>query len=83
MTTGARADGPAAKLRLACDLFASGVAMMRQTLRRRFPSAAERTIADRLARWLLERALDAARLIVSRGFARGKELVAEVAALLD
>jgi hypothetical protein len=55
MTTGAQADGPAAKLRLACDLFDSGVAMMRQTLRRRFPTASERTIADALARWLLER----------------------------
>lgn len=55
MKTGARADGSAAKLRLACDLFDSGVAMMRQTLRRRFPLASEGTIADALARWLLER----------------------------
>ena len=55
MASGARVDRPAANLRLACDLFDAGVAMMRQTLSRRFPSAAERTIADRLAQWLLER----------------------------
>ena len=55
MMTRAPAEGSAAKLRLACDLSDSDVAMMRQTLRRRFPEASERTIADALARWLLER----------------------------
>ena len=55
MTNGDQVDGPAAKLRLACDLFDSGVAMMRQTLRRRFPTASDRAIADALAMWLLER----------------------------
>ena len=48
-------EGPAAKLRLACDLFDSGVAMMRQTLRRRLPAAPESAIADALAAWLRER----------------------------
>jgi hypothetical protein len=33
MVLGDRVDGSAAKLRLACDLFDSGVAMMGQTLR--------------------------------------------------
>ncbi len=55
MTAGVREDGPAGKLRLACDLFDTGVAMMSQTLRRRFPSASEDAIADAVARWLLER----------------------------
>lgn len=48
-------DEPGAKLRLACDLFDAGVAMMRQTLRRRLPAAPESAIADALAAWLRER----------------------------
>jgi hypothetical protein len=55
MSHGTLADGPAAKLRLACDLFDSGVAMMRETLHRKFPTAAESAIADALAAWLRER----------------------------
>ncbi|HMB79679.1 MAG TPA: hypothetical protein VKI43_06415 [Vicinamibacterales bacterium] len=55
MSQGAETDDPAAKLRLACDLFDSGVAMMRQTLRRRRPSAPDSAIADELAAWLRER----------------------------
>ena len=50
-----RTDDPAAKLRLALDLFDSGVAMMRETLRRRFPNAPDQTIAEALAAWLRER----------------------------
>jgi hypothetical protein len=49
------ADGPAAKLWSACDLFDSGVAMMRETLRRKLPAAPERAIADALDAWLRER----------------------------
>ena len=55
MSQGTPADEPAAKLRLACDLFDSGVAMMRETLRRKFPTASEGAIADALAGWLRER----------------------------
>jgi hypothetical protein len=50
-----RTDDPGAKLRLALDLFDSGVAMMRETLRRRFPDASDQTIAEVLAGWLRER----------------------------
>ena len=50
-----RTDDPAAKLRLALDLFDSGVAMMWETLRRRFPDASDQTIAEALALWLRER----------------------------
>jgi Rv0078B-related antitoxin len=55
MISDPRADEPAAKLRLACDLFDTGVAMMRQTLQRRFPTASDQAIADALAAWLRER----------------------------
>lgn len=50
-----RADDPASKLRQACDMFDTGVAMMRQNLRRRSPAASERAIAESLAAWLLDR----------------------------
>ena len=50
-----RTEEPAAKLQLALDLFDSGVAMMRQTLRRRFPDASDQTLAEALAVWLRER----------------------------
>ena len=50
-----RNDDPGAKLRLALDLFDSGVAMMRETLRRRFPDASGQAIAEALAGWLRER----------------------------
>lgn len=50
-----RTDDPGAKLRLALDLFDSGVAMMRETLRRRFPGASDQKIAEALAAWLRER----------------------------
>jgi len=50
-----RTDDPAAKLRLALDLFDSGVAMMRETLRRRFPAASDQMVAEALAVWLRQR----------------------------
>jgi hypothetical protein len=50
-----RTDDPAAKLRLALELFDSGVAMMRETLRRGFPEASDQTIADALVLWLRKR----------------------------
>lgn len=48
-------DEAAGRLRLAIDLFASGEALMRQNLRRRFPDASDAEIEQRLAAWLLER----------------------------
>jgi len=45
----------AERLRLALDLFASGEALMRQNLHRRFPDASEAEIEDRLVAWLSER----------------------------
>ena len=43
---------PAEKLRMALDLFDTGVDLMRQNLRRRHPSASEAEIAALLAQWL-------------------------------
>jgi len=43
------------RLRLALDLFAAGEALMREGLRRRFPSASPAEIDDRLDAWLAER----------------------------
>ena len=43
------------RFRTALDLFEAGVGMMRQNLRRRFPDADEKEIAERLAQWLQER----------------------------
>jgi Rv0078B-related antitoxin len=43
------------RFRTALELFEAGVAMMRQNLRRRFPQADEKEIAERLAQWLQER----------------------------
>jgi hypothetical protein len=48
-------DSPAGRLRLALDLFATGEAMMRQNLKRRFPQADEAEIEARLSAWLSER----------------------------
>ncbi len=45
----------AARLRLALDMFAAGEAMMRQTLRRRFPAETDAEIERRVGRWLSER----------------------------
>jgi hypothetical protein len=48
-------DSPGGRLRLALDLFATGEAMMRQNLKRRFPQADEAEIEARLSAWLSER----------------------------
>ncbi|MBI4612040.1 MAG: hypothetical protein HY720_00355 [Planctomycetes bacterium] len=50
-------DAPLAaeRLRLALDLFDSGVAIMRQKLRRELPEADEAEIEKRLGAWLQER----------------------------
>src|SRR5262249_7551347 len=50
-----KAMDPARNLELALDLFAAGEAMMRQSLRRRFPGASEAEIQARLDAWLAER----------------------------
>jgi hypothetical protein len=48
-------DSPAARLRLALDLFAAGEALMRQNLKRRFPEDDEDAIETRLRAWLCQR----------------------------
>lgn len=51
-------DEPSAaaeRLRPALALFAAGVEMMRQNLRRQFPDADEREIQERLTAWLRHR----------------------------
>lgn len=44
-----------AGIRLALELFESGVGMMRQNLRRRFPTASSEEIDDRLDDWISSR----------------------------
>ncbi len=46
----------AARLRTALELQRTGIAVMRQSLRRRFPDESESQIGQRLASWLRERA---------------------------
>lgn len=46
---------PGDRLRLALDLYVTGEAIMRQNLRREFPSASEEEISDRLGAWLRKR----------------------------
>jgi Rv0078B-related antitoxin len=48
-------QGAIERLRLALDLFATGEAIMRQNLRRRFPHASPEEIEVRLDAWLVER----------------------------
>jgi len=49
-------SSPIESLRVALDLFETGVDLMRQNLRRRNPEATQEDIDDRLLRsWLLER----------------------------
>ena len=43
------------RLRVALDLFASGEALMRQNLRRRFPEASDAEIESKLNDWLSDR----------------------------
>lgn len=51
-----RVDSPEARrLRLALDMFSTGVAMMRATLGRRYPQATEAEIEARLSAWLQQR----------------------------
>ncbi|MFZ5469763.1 MAG: hypothetical protein ACOZIN_10030 [Myxococcota bacterium] len=44
-----------ARLRIALELFEAGVDMMRQNLRRRFPTESDAQIEGRLSAWLRER----------------------------
>jgi len=55
VVTSRHRDSPAARLRLALDLFAAGEALMLQNLRRRFPTADDEEIEAHLAAWLRER----------------------------
>jgi hypothetical protein len=43
------------RFRTVLELFDAGVDMMRQNLRRRFPSASDETIEEKLSDWLSER----------------------------
>jgi hypothetical protein len=43
------------RLRICFDLFESGVDLMRQRLRRQYPDASDREIAERLGLWLQDR----------------------------
>ncbi len=53
--TAASGAEAAERLRLALDLFEAGESVMRQNLRRRFPSATPEEIEERLDAWLSER----------------------------
>lgn len=53
--TAASGAEAAERLRLALELFEAGESMMRQNLRRRFPSASAEEIEERLEAWLSER----------------------------
>lgn len=46
---------PSEKLRIALELFESGVAMMRETLRREHPTESEAQIEERLRQWIRHR----------------------------
>jgi hypothetical protein len=46
---------PSEKLEIALELFESGVAMMRETLKREHPSESESQIDERLRRWIRHR----------------------------
>jgi hypothetical protein len=48
-------DEAAARLRVALELFETGVEMMRQKLRREHPDAVDHEIEARVAAWLRER----------------------------
>jgi hypothetical protein len=48
-------DTPLERMRLTLDLFQTGENLMRQNLRRKFPSASEEEIEDRLVAWLRDR----------------------------
>ena len=46
---------PSEKLRIALDLFESGVAMMREALKREHPTESEERIEQRLRQWIRHR----------------------------
>lgn len=46
---------PSEKLRIALELFESGVAMMRETLKREHPTESEAQIEKRLRQWIRDR----------------------------
>jgi hypothetical protein len=46
---------PAERLRTALDLFEAGIALYRQSLRRRYPEKSDREIDQLLNRWLSKR----------------------------
>ena len=46
---------PSEKLRIALELFESGVAMMRETLRREHPTESDAQIEGRLRQWIRHR----------------------------
>lgn len=48
-------DDAAEKLRAALDMYNTGLAIMRQNLRRRFPQAADAEIEAKLEEWLRNR----------------------------
>lgn len=48
-------DIPAARLRMALELFEAGERLMRQNLRRRFPSASAEELDRKLVEWLRRR----------------------------
>jgi hypothetical protein len=48
-------SSPADAFRTTLDLFQTGLDMMRQNLRRRYPTADDEEIERRLQEWLLER----------------------------
>lgn len=48
-------EAAAERLRVALDLFESGVQLMRQNLRRRHPEWSEEEVAEALQRWLYTR----------------------------
>lgn len=51
-------NDPAAKLRLAFDLFQAGEDLMRMNLKRRFPEASDDEIERKLVAWLMYRPID-------------------------
>lgn len=50
-----RALSPAEKLNVALELFESGVAMMRETLKREHPTESDERIEERLRAWIRHR----------------------------
>ena len=46
---------PSEKLRIALELFESGVAMMRETLKREHPTESDAQIEERLRQWIRDR----------------------------